>query len=106
LTGYMKGGLCLVIHKVKRMLSDIISVDPEDIASRMALTRENGVNPIDVSCLIIACEKEFGIIIHDEDVLTFGRVADLAAHIDQMISDGMNEPAERTEEDRTAWFYE
>ena len=96
----------MVIHKVKKMLADIISIDPEDISSRMALTKANGVDPIDVACLVIACEKEFGITIHDEDVLAIRSVAGLAAHIDQMLNDGINEPAERTEEDRTAWFYE
>lgn len=96
----------MVIHKVRRLLAEIISVDAEDIMPRMALTSGRGVTPIDVASLIIACEKEFKITIHDEDVLTFGCVADLAAHIDQMLEEGQAEPTERTQEDRTAWFYE
>ena len=96
----------MVIHKVTRMLADIISADEEDISPKMPLTGVNGVYPIDLAGLIIACEKEFRITIHDEDVLTFGCIADLAAYIDQMALDGLAETPERTEEDRTAWFYE
>ena len=96
----------MVIFKVNKLLADIISVDPEDISAKMPLTRDNGVEPIDIAALVIACEKEFRITIHDEDVSTFACTADLAEHIDQMLEAGLNEIPERTEEDRTAWFYE
>lgn len=88
------------------MLSEILSVDQEDIPAYMPFTRENGVNPMDVASLVIACEKEFKITIFDEDVLALQCIADLAAHIDKMLEDGLFDAPAITEEDRTAWFYE
>lgn len=96
----------MVIQKVRRLLADIISVEPEDITAAMTLTYDNGVDPIDVAALVIACEKEFKVTIHDEDVAGFGCAGDLAAYIDKLLEAGLYEMPERTEEDRTAWFYE
>ncbi len=96
----------MVIHKVIKMLAEILSIEPEDISPKMALTKDNGVDPIDVASLVIACEKEFKINLFDELVLEFASVADLAAHIDKMLADGLFDAPEITEEDRTAWFYE
>ena len=96
----------MVILQVRRLLAGILSVDPEDVSPKMGLTRDFGVEPIDLASLVIACEKEFKLTIHDEDVLTFASVAGLAAHIDRMIDEGLNDTPEVTEEDRTAWFYE
>ena len=96
----------MVIHKVRALLADIISVAPEDIKSKMTLTHDNGVDPIDVAALVIACEKEYKVIIHDEDIPSFGCVADLATYIDKLLEAGLYDMPERTEEDRTAWFYE
>ncbi len=96
----------MVIYKVIKLLADILSVEPADISAKMTLTRDNGVEPIDVAALVIACEKEFKITIHDEDVSAFTCAAGLAAHIDQMLEAGLADTPELTDEDRTAWFYE
>ncbi len=96
----------MVIRKVKELLADIISADAQDIETNMTLTKDNGVEPLDKAKLMIACEKEFKITIHDEDVHAFRRVRDLAAYIDQTLSDGLANPPEFSDEDRTAWYYE
>jgi acyl carrier protein len=96
----------LVVFKVRKMLSDIIGVEAADVPIKMALTKDNGVYPLDIAKLVIACEKEYKVTIHDEYVLTFRCVGDLADYIDNLLSLGLNEMPERTEEDRTAWFYE
>lgn len=96
----------MVILKVKKLLVEIIGVEAEDVTARMPLTKDNGVDPLDIAKLIIACEREFKVTIHDEDVLDFHCAGDIAAYIDNLLSLGLNEMPERTEEDRTAWFYE
>ncbi len=96
----------MVILKVRKLLAEIIGVEAVDITSRMPLTKDNGVDPLDIAKLIIACEKEFKVTIHDEDVLDFHCAYDIAAYIDNLLSLGLNDIPERTEEDRTAWFYE
>lgn len=96
----------MVVLKVRKLLSEIIGVEAEDITTRMPLTKDNGVDPLDIAKLIIACEKEFKVTIHDEDVLSFHCAGNIADYIDNLLSLGLNEMPERTEEDRTAWFYE
>lgn len=96
----------MVVLKVRKLLSEIIGVEAEDITSMMPLTKDNGVDPLDIAKLIIACEKEFKVTIHDEDVLDFRCAYDIAAYIDNLLSLGLFDMPERTEEDRTAWFYE
>ena len=96
----------MVVYKVRKMLADIMGLEAEDIPGTMALTKSNRVDPLDLAKWIIACEKEFKITIHDEDVLAFRCINDAAAYIDEMLSLGLNEMPERTDEDRVAWFYE
>lgn len=96
----------MTFHKVRDLLAEIIGVDEEVITPQMALSESNGIAPIDVAALVIACEKTFKITIHDEDVASFACVSDLAAYIGQKLEAGLYDMPERTEEDRTAWFYE
>ena len=96
----------MVILKVRRLLADILGMDQEDVPSKMTLNKDSGVEPLDIASLVIACEKEFKLTIHDEDVLYFKTVADLSAYIDRMLDEGLSDTPEVTEEDRTAWFYE
>ena len=96
----------MAVYKVRKMLADILGMEAEDIPGHMALTKDNGVDPLGLAKWIIACEKEFRITINDEAVLAFHCVNDTAAYIDNMLSLGLNEMPERTEEDRVAWFYE
>ncbi len=95
----------MVVGKVRRMLSDLLGVEADTIFAMTALNKENDVDAIDVAKLVIACEKQYKITIHDEDVLTFRTVGELSAHIDQMLLDGLDAP-ELTDEERTAWYYE
>ena len=96
----------MVIHKVRSLLASILGMEQEEVSSKMPLSKNTGVEPIDIASLIIACEKQFKLTIHDEDVLLFKTVADLAAYIDRTIDEGFVDTPEVTEEDRTAWFYE
>ena len=96
----------MVIDKVRRMLSDIIGVPSEQVSGRMTLTKQNGVELLDIAKLVIACEREYKITIHDEDVQAFSSLEDLAAYIDQLLSDGLYEMRDVTDEDRIAWYYE
>lgn len=95
----------MVFFWVRKMLSDIIGVEPETITARASLLNGGGVDPIDVAKLVIACEKRFHITVHDEDVLTLRSVGELCAHIDQMLADGLD-AHELTDEERTAWYYQ
>lgn len=96
----------MVVHEVEKLLSDIIGVEADEIVATTTLSKRNGVEPLDVAKLIIACEKKFKLTIHDEDVHTFLCIGDLAAYIDQKLSEGYADTPEITDEDRVAWYYE
>lgn len=96
----------MVIQKVKGLLAGVLGIEQDEVTSKMTLTNDSGVDPIDLASLIIACERAFKLTIHDEDVLQLKTVSDLAAYIDRMIDEGFVDTPEVTEADRTAWFYE
>ena len=72
----------MVFKKVVTLLSEIISVDHDDITADTEFNQEYGIEPIDLAKLIIAAEKKFKITIHDEDVGSFRKVGDLVKYIE------------------------
>jgi len=77
----------LLYAKVTKILAEIIGVDDEDIRPETELTPEYGIDPIDISKLVIECEKKFKITIHDEDVHGFKDVKDLVQYIKKAQTD-------------------
>lgn len=93
-------------RRVTELLSNILSCAPEDLHRAFALTPANGVAPIDIARLAIACEEAFGLTLYDEKIAAWETVGDVCAHLDALLEEGLAEKTERTEDDRTAWFYE
>ncbi len=77
----------MVFEKLARILSESVGVDEEDITLETELTSDYGIEPIDIAKIIIECEKEFHITIHDEDVHTFKKLKDVVAYVDKIISE-------------------
>lgn len=73
--------------RLVKILSEIIGIDYEDITPETELTIQNGIQAIDVAKLVIECEKNFKVTIHDEDVHTFKRVNDIVEYIERIKSD-------------------
>lgn len=91
---------------VVRLLSEILAGDPLDISTTFLLAPENGVTPIDIAKLAIACEKEFGFSLFDEKIAQWKTVGDACAHIEELLEEGLGESIDRSDEDRIDWFYE
>ncbi len=96
----------MTFMKVAELLAQIVPIREEEILPSTALTKERGVEPLDLVKLIIACEKKFKIIIHDEDVHQFKCVGDIVNYIDGHLEEGTTELALHDETQRRAWFYE
>lgn len=77
----------MVFDKLAQILAESIGVDEEDISLETELTSEYGIEPIDIAKMIIECEKEFSITIHDEDVHAFKKLKDVVAYVDKIISE-------------------
>ncbi|MDR0819822.1 MAG: acyl carrier protein, partial [Oscillospiraceae bacterium] len=71
------------IEKIINELSEIISVDPDELNFHTPLTAEYGVEPIDLAKLVIECERKFRVKIFDEDVHELLNVEDLALYIER-----------------------
>lgn len=95
-----------VFRTVAGLLGEILSRDERDISAAFALTPENRVAPVDVAKLAIACEKAFGLSLYDEKVAAWETVGDAVRHVEELLEEGVAEPVERTDADRTAWYYE
>lgn len=67
---------------------------------------EQGVTPMDIAKLAIACEQAFGIALYDEKIAQWETVGDVCRHIEELLDEGQAEAVEHTDEDRTAWYYE
>lgn len=73
----------MVANKIIRLLGEITGIDEYDISEMTEFTRDFGIEPIDLASLIILAEKEFHITIHDEYVLGFKTINDLALYIEE-----------------------
>jgi acyl carrier protein len=93
-------------QKLAELLSEVLSRDPLELTPAFALTRQNGVELIDLAKLAIACEETWGIALCDEDVAQWRTLDDTAQLIARLLEAGEAAPIERQESERTAWFYE
>ena len=95
-----------VCKTVVALLSEILSGDPDEMDASFSLTRANSVAPIDIAKLAIACEQAFRIALYDEKIAEWKTVGDVCRHVAELLEEGQAEDTERSDEDRTAWFYE
>lgn len=95
----------MIFYEVAGLLASIQGFDSARLSPDTPLSRD-GVKPIDLARLVIACEKRWRVTLHDDEVIGFRCLGDLAAHIERMLADALDERSEVTDEDRTAWFYE
>lgn len=77
----------MVFEKLTRILAENIGADEEDITLETELKPECGIEPVDIARMIIECEKEFNITIHDEDVHTFEKLEDVVVYVNKIISE-------------------
>ena len=88
------------------LLASIIQQNADELSLQFALTRENHVEPLDIAKLAIACEAYFGMTLHDERIAQWRLLSDAAAYIEELLEDGQDQPALRSDEERVAWYYE
>ncbi len=74
-----------MMKKVIHLLAEILGEDERDITEQTEFTDEYGIEPIDVAKLVIAVEKEFDIIIYDDEAANFYNVDDVVRHINKEI---------------------
>ena len=94
------------MSRIADLLGEILSRDAYDFSHTFRLSTENGVTPLDVAKLAIACEQTFGFPLYDEKIAQWRTLGDAARHIDELLEEGQAESTARTDEDRVGWYYE
>ena len=71
-----------MFEKVKALLVEELSVNPDDITPTAELVNDLGINSLELADLVLLCEEKFDIEIGDDVVhkfITVGDVADFLA---------------------------
>lgn len=77
----------MVFQKLAGILTEIVEIDEEDITPETPLTKAAGVEALQLAKLIMECERNFKVTLHDEDVHTFKCVNDIVEYIEKILSD-------------------
>lgn len=70
-----------ILKVLKTNLSDIFSVEEEDITPATDLCEDLGADEIDLQEITMIVEEEFDVLIDDEDLPKIRTVGDLIAYI-------------------------
>ena len=60
-----------MLEKVRELLVEELQVNPNDVTMDADLSKDLGINSIELADLIMLCEEKFNIVIDDEDLHTF-----------------------------------
>jgi len=66
-----------MFDKVKNLLVEELSVNPDDITLSAELVNDLGVNSLELADLILLCEEKFDIEITDDEIHKFVTVGDI-----------------------------
>lgn len=72
----------VVLKEIIKLLSEIVGIDEDDLSEKTKLTKDFGIEPIDLASLIIKAEKKFNINIYDEYISSFRNIGDLVLYIE------------------------
>jgi len=72
-------------QKIAHLLAEILGEDDEDITEQTEFTEEFRIKPVDVAKLVIAVEKEFDIIIYDDEAAIFKNVGNVVRHVKNVL---------------------
>ncbi len=66
-----------MFDKVKNLLVEELSVNPDDITLSAELVNDLGVNSLELADLVLLCEEKFDIEITDDEIHKFVTVGDI-----------------------------
>ncbi|NLL56621.1 MAG: acyl carrier protein [Clostridiales bacterium] len=72
----------MVFEKVKILLAEQFSVNPESITLDSDLVKDLGADSLDLVQLLITMEKEFGMVFDDDEIQNIATVEDVVNFIE------------------------
>lgn len=70
--------------KIKELLVDELSINPDDITPTAELVADLGINSLELADLVLLCEEKFDIEIGDDVVHRFITVGDVADYLEEV----------------------
>ena len=70
-----------MFEKVKALLVEELSINPDDITPTAELVNDLGINSLELADLVLLCEEKFDIEIGDDVVHKFITVGDVADYL-------------------------
>lgn len=76
-----------MFEKIKQLLVDELSVNPDDVTLEAELVSDLGINSIELAEIVMECETQFNITINDEDLHTFVTVGDVVNYLERVAAE-------------------
>ena len=76
-----------MFEKIKQLLVDELSVNPDDVTLEAELVSDLGINSIELAEIVMECETQFNITIDDEDLHTFVTVGDVVNYLERITAE-------------------
>ena len=76
-----------MFKKIKQLLVDELSVNPDDVTLEAELVSDLGINSIELAEIVMECETQFNITIDDEDLHTFVTVGDVVNYLERVTAE-------------------
>ena len=73
-----------MLEKVKELLVEELQINPDDITMDASLSKDLGINSIELADLIMLCEEKFDIEISEDDSNTFNTVGDVVNYLESL----------------------
>ena len=71
-----------MFEKLKNILVEELSLNPDDITMNADLANDLGVNSLDLADLVLLCEEEFGLEFDEDDTHKFITVGDIVEYLE------------------------
>ena len=71
-----------MFEKLKAILVEELSLDPNDITPEAELVQDLGINSLELADLVLLCEDEFGVEFEEDDIHKFITVDDVVKFLE------------------------
>ncbi len=73
-----------MFDKVKDILVEELTLNPEDVTLEAELVGDLGINSLELADLVMLCEEKFDIEIKDQDIRKFLTVGDIVSYLENL----------------------
>lgn len=73
-----------MFDKVKALLVEELSINPDDIKLEAELENDLGINSLELADLVFLCEEKFSVQIDDDDIKNLITVGDVVNYLESL----------------------